>query len=359
MPETTAFGPDELDAYLRRIGWEGERRADAATLRGVHLAHSRAIPFENLDPLRGTVPSLAPADLIAKLVRGGRRGGYCYEHNMLFATVLEALGFGVTLLTARVVVGAQRFEDRPRTHMALLVEVAGDPRPYLADVGFGARGALLEAVPLTADAEFHDAGRRHRLVHAPHRGPLELWVLQANGAHAANGVPKAPEAAGVAETAGAVGAVGVAGVAGAAGVPETAEAPETAGVAEGLETAGAAGVAETAGAAETAGVPETAGVADGGAWQAQYAFTLEPFERPDFEVINWHIATNPRSPFSSRAYVQRSTPDRHLLLDGPLLTETHADGSVKRRELTDETEARRVLDEEFGIAVPDGTRLLP
>ncbi|MGW0870015.1 arylamine N-acetyltransferase family protein [Streptomyces sp. NPDC002740] len=284
MPETTAFGPDELDAYLRRIGWEGERRADAATLRGVHLAHSRAIPFENLDPLRGTVPSLAPADLIAKLVRGGRRGGYCYEHNMLFAAVLEALGFGVTLLTARVVVGAQRFEDRPRTHMALLVEVPGAPLPYLADVGFGARGALLEAVPLTADTEFHDAGRRHRLVHAPHHGPLDLWVLQAH---------------------------------------------------------------------------ETNGASDGGAWQAQYVFTLEPFERPDFEVINWHIATNPRSPFSSRVYVQRSTPGRHLLLDGLLLTGTDADGTVERRELTDETEARRVLDEEFGVAVPDGTRLLP
>ncbi|WP_405964061.1 arylamine N-acetyltransferase [Streptomyces sp. NBC_00723] len=288
MPETTAFGPDDLDSYLRRIGWEGERRADAATLRGVHLAHSRAIPFENLDPLRGTVPSLVPADLIAKLVRGGRRGGYCYEHNMLLAGVLEALGFGVTLLTARVVVGAQRFEERPRTHMALLVEVPGDRRPYLADVGFGAPGALLEAVPLIADVEFHDAGRRHRLVHAPHRGPLELWVLQAHAA--------------------------------------------------------------------TAGV---SGVSDGGVWQAQYAFTLEPFERPDFEVINWHIATNPRSPFSSRAYVQRGTPDRHLLLNGPLLTETHPDGTVKQRELTDETEARRVLDEEFGIAVPDGTRLLP
>ncbi|MFD9316940.1 arylamine N-acetyltransferase [Streptomyces sp. NPDC060053] len=320
MPETTAFGPDDLDSYLRRIGWEGERRADAATLRGVHLAHGRAIPFENLDPLRGTVPSLAPADLIAKLVRGGRRGGYCYEHNMLLATVLEALGFGVTLLTARVVVGAQRFEDRPRTHMALLVEVPGDPRPYLADVGFGARGALLEAVPLTADVEFRDAGRRHRLVHAPHSGPLALWVLEAHAAHVANRAHETSEASGM-------------------------------NVANGAH--------EVSEASETFEASEASEASDGGSWQAQYAFTLEPFERPDFEVINWHIATNPRSPFSRRAYVQRSTPDRHLLLDGALLTETHADGTVERRELTDETEARRVLDEEFGIAVPDGTRLLP
>jgi N-hydroxyarylamine O-acetyltransferase len=71
-------GRFDLDAYLRRIGWEGERRADAATLRGVHLAHMRAIPFENLDALHRTAPSLDPAELTAKLVHS-RRGGYCYR----------------------------------------------------------------------------------------------------------------------------------------------------------------------------------------------------------------------------------------------------------------------------------------
>ncbi len=175
MSDTLRFDPDE---YLRRIGGEGEPRADLATLRGLHLAHMRSIPFENLDALRGTAPSLEPADLTAKLLHS-RRGGYCYEHNTLFAGVLEALGFEVTLLTARVVVGADRIESRPRTHMALLVEVPGDPQPYLADVGFGAIGALLEPVPLTTGVDFQDAERRHRLVHAPHAGPLEMWLLQA------------------------------------------------------------------------------------------------------------------------------------------------------------------------------------
>ncbi|MEV5432815.1 arylamine N-acetyltransferase [Streptomyces sp. NPDC052701] len=265
----------ELDAYLRRIGWDGERRADAATLRGVHLAHIRAIPFENLDPLRGKAPSLDPGDLAAKLVHG-RRGGYCYEHNTLFAHALEALGFGVTRLTARVVVGADRFDSRPRTHMALLAEVPGDPQPYLADVGFGAIGSLLEPVPLTAGAEFHDAGRRHRLVHAPHRGPLELWVLEAY---------------------------------------------------------------------------------HGDGWEAQYAFTVEPFEQPDYEVVNWYIGTSPRSPFTRSPYVQRVTADSHLLLNGRLLTETRADGTVTERKLTKEEEVRRVLAEDFGLAVPDGVAL--
>ncbi|MFI6205395.1 arylamine N-acetyltransferase [Streptomyces sp. NPDC051041] len=283
MPDIARTTPFDLDAYLKRIGWEGQRRADAATLRGVHLAHARAVPFENLDPLRGRAPSLEPAALTDKLVHS-RRGGYCYEHNTLFARALEELGFRVTRLTARVVVGADTLTDRPRTHMALLVHAPGDPQPYLADVGFGAIGALLEPVPLIADTEFHDAGRRHRLVHAPHRGPLELWVLEA--------------------------------------------------------------------------YEERRDGAGPGSWAAQYAFTVEPFEESDYEVINWYIATSPRSPFSRRPYAQRLTPGRHLLLDGRVLTETRADGTVTQRELTDEEEARRILDEDFGITVPDGVTLL-
>ena len=276
-------GKFDLDGYLRRIGWEGESRAELGTLRGVHLAHLRGIPFENLDALRRVAPSLEIGDLVAKLV-DGPRGGYCYEHNTLFAAALEALGFGVTRLAARVVVGADRVESRPRTHMALLVEVPGQPGPYLADVGFGAIGALLEPVPLVAGTEFEGAGRRHRLVTVEHPGPLELWVLQAYG-------------------------------------------------------------------------EERGGVASDGPWQAQYAFTLEPFEHADFEVVNWHIGTNPRSPFTQRPYVQSVSAERHLLLHGRVLTETRADGAVSERELTDESEARRVLEAEFGIVVPDGTAL--
>ncbi|MGW0475811.1 arylamine N-acetyltransferase family protein [Streptomyces coeruleorubidus] len=275
MLDSTQF---DLDAYLRRIGWAGERRADAATLRGVHLAHMRAIPFENLDALRGGAPSLDPADLMAKLVHS-RRGGYCYEHNTLFACALEALGFRVTRLAARVVVGADTIASRPRTHMALLAHVPGESRPYLADVGFGAIGSILEPVPLIADVDFTGAGRRHRLVHAPHDGPLEMWLLQAHDQEKDD-------------------------------------------------------------------------------WTGQYAFTLEPFEKPDYDVINWHIATNPRSPFAQRLYAQHISATRHLLLDGRLLTQTRTDGTVTEREVTDEAEARRLLEEEFGITAPEGMTLL-
>lgn len=174
-----------LDAYLARIGLDdGTARRDPGleTLRAVHRAHVMAVPFENLDPLRGTVPSLDLADVQDKLVRR-RRGGYCFEQNLLFAGALEALGFTLRRVAARVVLGAERIEDRPRTHMALLVDVPGEPEPFLADVGFGAVGGLLEPVPLTVDSEHHVLGRRHRLVRTrPEDHPLDRWLMQAFGA---------------------------------------------------------------------------------------------------------------------------------------------------------------------------------
>ncbi|MEU8717608.1 arylamine N-acetyltransferase [Streptomyces sp. NPDC048663] len=74
--------------------------------------------------------------------------------------------------------------------------------------------------------------------------------------------------------------------------------------------------------------------------------------------VRWHVATNPRSPFTRRPYLQRTTGERHLALDGAVFTETLADGTVTAHTLDDETEVRRVVDEEFGIVVPEGVRLL-
>ncbi|MGW0645304.1 arylamine N-acetyltransferase family protein [Streptomyces badius] len=265
----------DLDAYFARIGWTGKPLPTLEVLRSLHRAHLSGIPFENLDAVLGSAPSLALDDLEAKLVRS-ERGGYCYEHNTLFSTVLRQLGFPVTLLVARVVLGAAPGDIRPRTHMLMKVDVEGEPHPYLADVGFGATGALMEPIPLVKDAELFDGPRHHRLVHIAHDGPLPMWELQAE---------------------------------------------------------------------------------KGGAWEAQYAFTLEPFEAPDYEVINWHIATHPRSPFRQAVYAQRTRPDSHLLLAGLDLVETADDGTVEERTLKDGDEALRVLADDFGIRLSAGTRL--
>src|SRR5262245_43809073 len=104
--------PDlDLDAYLERIAYRGSRAATATTLADLHQANVAPMPFENLDILLGRAISLELEAVQAKLV-AGRRGGYCFEHNTLFRAVLEALGFRVTPLSARVRGGGIL---RPRT----------------------------------------------------------------------------------------------------------------------------------------------------------------------------------------------------------------------------------------------------
>jgi N-hydroxyarylamine O-acetyltransferase len=133
----------DLPSYLARIGLGAAPAPTAAGLAELHLAHATHIPFENLDVLIRRPIRLDPEGLQHKLVRD-RRGGYCFEQNLLFAAVLEAVGFRVTRLAARVRYRAARL--LPRTHMLLAVEADGGP--WLADVGFGGSGPLL---PLRLD----------------------------------------------------------------------------------------------------------------------------------------------------------------------------------------------------------------
>lgn len=153
----------DLDAYLERIGYAGALTADAATLRDLHLAHAATIPFENLDIVLGRGIDLDLDSVQDKLVRR-LRGGYCFEHNLLFSAALERLGYAVTRLAARVQPGGSGL----RTHM--LLRVMADRTPWLADVGFGA--SLLEPLPL-APATAHQGGWTYRL--DPHP---DAWLLR-------------------------------------------------------------------------------------------------------------------------------------------------------------------------------------
>jgi N-hydroxyarylamine O-acetyltransferase len=127
----------DLSAYLRRIDYASEKTPTAQTLARLHRAHLAAIPFENLDIVLGRGVDVELDSVQGKLVHR-RRGGYCYEHALLFAAVLERLGYAVDRLLARV--GGDIERPRARTHMALQVR-AGAER-WLADVGFGS--GLLE-----------------------------------------------------------------------------------------------------------------------------------------------------------------------------------------------------------------------
>src|SRR3954467_5303184 len=117
------MNPTWVDRYLARIGLTGP-----APLADLHRAHLFTVPFENLSIHLGEAIVLTDTALVAKVV-DRHRGGFCYELNGAFATLLSALGFEVDMLAARVFGG-----DRlgvPYDHMALRVG------PWLADIGFG------------------------------------------------------------------------------------------------------------------------------------------------------------------------------------------------------------------------------
>lgn len=124
----------DLDGYFARIGYGGPTGASFATLQALHAAHPRAIPFENIDALMGVSVGLDVASLQDKIFGQGR-GGYCFEHNLIFMHALDALGFTVGGLAARVLWGQPDDAVTARSHMLLRIELGG--RTYIADVGFG------------------------------------------------------------------------------------------------------------------------------------------------------------------------------------------------------------------------------
>jgi N-hydroxyarylamine O-acetyltransferase len=259
--------PAEVDlaAYFARIGYSGRPDASLATLNQLHLAHAVSIPFENLDVMLQRPIRLDLTSLQEKLVRD-RRGGYCFEQNLLFAAVLTQLGFSVTLLQARVRFGTQRVI--PRTHVALAVEIGGVP--WLADLGFGSYG-LLEPLPLQA-GEFQQFSWPYRLVRE-----ADQWAL------------RAPV---------------------------------------------------------------------GGIWQDLYVFSLEPQLAVDFEPANHYVSTHPDSRFVRVLTVQRVSPEvRKVLRNTELITTTPAGESS--RIISGDDGLLSVLNSEFGLSFPEGTRLLP
>lgn len=116
----------DVDAYLARIG------AGSTALDALHLAHVRAVPFENYDIHRGVAISLDVADIYDKVVRR-HRGGFCYELNGLFAALLRSLGHRVTLVSA-FKLDADGVRGPDFDHLRLLVD-----DEWIADVGNGSR----------------------------------------------------------------------------------------------------------------------------------------------------------------------------------------------------------------------------
>ena|SRR5689334_6556574 len=148
-----------VDAYLKRINYNGPREVSAETLRALQVAHLMSVPFENLSIHAGESIVLDEDALFRKIV-DQRRGGFCYECNGLFAGLLRALGFDVVMLGAGVAHATGGFGPI-FDHMALMVTL--DER-WLVDVGFG--DSFLEPLRLDLRSDQVQGTRSFRLVDA-------------------------------------------------------------------------------------------------------------------------------------------------------------------------------------------------
>ena len=163
---------DLVDQYLQALGLQ-RQAPDGAYLAQITQRHVATLPFASIGPRLGNdLPLDLPALCERLLVR--RRGGYCFEQNALLFGVLEALGFTITLVLARVL---NNQDIHPGlTHRSALVDLAGVR--YLVDVGFGPNGPRVP-VPLSGQP-LQDRDRCFK-VSERRTGEFHLQVLKADG----------------------------------------------------------------------------------------------------------------------------------------------------------------------------------
>lgn len=145
------MAPNDLHAYLRRLGVPDPGPPSVEGLRRLHRAHVERVPYETIRIHLGRPTTVEPAESVRRIVSGAG-GGYCFHLNGAFAALLAALGYEV-----RRHVGGVQTRQAPEPvapnagHLALTVHGLPGPRDaWFVDVGLG--DALHEPIPLRPGA---------------------------------------------------------------------------------------------------------------------------------------------------------------------------------------------------------------
>ena len=124
---------EQTEAYLKRIGYEGEITLTKDCLDRLVYLHQCRVPFENLTPCYYHQSVTLEIPALYKKVMEEKRGGYCFELNGIFLSLLFSLGFPVYSVMVRL------FRDpgvlRPVMHRGCIAKLDG--KNYFFDVGYG------------------------------------------------------------------------------------------------------------------------------------------------------------------------------------------------------------------------------
>ncbi|WP_420321369.1 arylamine N-acetyltransferase family protein [Flagellimonas sp.] len=140
----------DVEKYLERIHFSQSIKIDRDTLSLLQKSHLLSVPFENLDIHYG-IPIELDIQRIYHKIMENKRGGFCYELNGLFNSLLNGIGFKSKLVSARTYGKDQQYSPE-YDHLALIVHL--DNEDILVDVGFGKFS--FEPLPIRLDTIISD-----------------------------------------------------------------------------------------------------------------------------------------------------------------------------------------------------------
>ena len=158
----------QVQAYLKRINYQGNIGATLKTLSQLQYSHLLSVPFENLDIHTNRVIELNTSRFYEKVVQNNR-GGFCYELNGLYNELLLSLGFKTKMISARVYSDSKGYYNPEFDHLAIIVQI--DEHAYLTDVGFGE--FAFSPVLLDLDATHEDERGTFKFT----KEGEDLWVI--------------------------------------------------------------------------------------------------------------------------------------------------------------------------------------
>jgi N-hydroxyarylamine O-acetyltransferase len=124
--------PVDRAEYLKRIDYSDVIDVTDEVLTILHKNHVFQIPFENLDVYYKKTFNLDIGNIYHKVINN-RRGGFCYELNLLFNWLLTDIGFSSRIIASRIF-NEDRTVGPEFDHMSIYVNAG---REYLLDVGYG------------------------------------------------------------------------------------------------------------------------------------------------------------------------------------------------------------------------------